>query len=62
VTERDTKEPSVILKFRYPPERAQILQLIADAESEGNISRLLRDLADEKIATRLRRTSLTPAA
>lgn len=62
MAERGTKEPpSVILKFRYTPERAQILQLIADAEHAGNISRLLRDLADEKIATRLRRPSSAAA-
>lgn len=55
--DRDTKAgPTVILKFRYPPDRAQILQLIADAEHDGNLSELIRDLADEKIATRLRRS------
>lgn len=53
--ERATKEESsVILKFRYPPARAEILQLIADAETEGNLSELLRDLADRKIEDRLR--------
>lgn len=57
MSERDTKAPTVILKFRYPPERAQIAQLIADAEHGGNVSRLLRDLLDEKIAQRLRRAS-----
>lgn len=52
----DTKEsPTVILKFRYPPDRAEMLQLIADADHDGNLSGLLRDMADEKIASRLRR-------
>lgn len=56
VADRDTTEsPSVILKFRYPPNRADILQLIADVETEGNLSELLRDLADQKIEGRLRR-------
>lgn len=54
MSERATKEdPSVILKFRYPPARAEILQLIADAETDGNLSELLRSLADRKIEDRL---------
>ena len=48
---RDTKEPTVILKFRIRPERAELLQSIADAHTGGNISRLLRELAERKIAT-----------
>lgn len=63
---RDTKEPSTtILKFRYPPSRAAVLQLIADAETDGNISALVRDLVDRKIDERLRRrtsSAMEPAA
>lgn len=60
----DTKEsqsvkdgPTVILKFRYAPERAEMLQLIANSDHDGNLSELLRDMADERIANRLRRRS-----
>lgn len=48
----------MILKFRYPPERAGMLQLIADSDYDGNLSRLLRDVMDEKIAERLRRKAV----
>lgn len=43
----------MILKFRYPPARAAILQLIADAETDGNLSLLIRELVDQKIAAKL---------
>jgi len=61
--EREAK--TVILKFRYPPSRASLLQLIADAETDGNVSVLVRDLVDRKIDERLNRRSgstLEPAA
>lgn len=56
--DRTTKgNSSVVVQFRVKPERREILQLIADAETNGNVSELLRDLADRKIEERLRRRS-----
>lgn len=50
MSERDTKGSSVILKFRMKPSRAELLENIAKVEAAGNISSLLRDLAERKIA------------
>jgi hypothetical protein len=53
VADRTTKEPqSVILKFRMQPTRAELLEAIAETEKGGNVSDLLRDLAERKIAAR----------
>lgn len=47
---RDTKESSVILRFRMKPEREELVKNIAKAETDGNVSDLLRRLAEQKIA------------
>ncbi len=56
---RNTKEKSsVILKFRMRPDRAELLESIAAGETDGNVSVLLRDLAERKIASKLPRHAL----
>jgi hypothetical protein len=50
VKSRATKESSVILKFRMKPERAELLEAIAEGEAAGNLSVLLRDISERKIA------------
>jgi hypothetical protein len=45
---------------RFSPERKLMLQLIADTETEGNLSELVRRTMDEKIASRLTRGRSTP--
>lgn len=49
-----TKKDSMIY-VRIPGVRAEMLQLVADSETGGNVSALVRELIETKIDERLRR-------
>ena len=55
--ERKSAPKDTILRFRLRSERVALLQLIADSETQGNISELMRRLAEDKISQRLRRAA-----
>jgi hypothetical protein len=54
-TQAPRKEEFAPVVVRFSPERKLMLQLIADNETEGNLSELVRRTMDEKIASRLTR-------
>lgn len=55
MTEEQKKAALVPVNFRMAPERRAMLQAIADAQFDGNLSDLMRDMVDERISQSLNR-------